>query len=277
MDREPSLAVARNLKRVRSLAWLQSDDWLIDQLSDDEQRAAVSLVLNTKTPRAQVFDLIRHLLKHSGTQARRAAAKALEQFNGKEANELALQTLDDPDPFVQANVLRHLRQRSIPGVMPRLVAKTKSPHAVVREAAQENLAEFSFERFLSAYGMLDEDVRRSTGEMVKKIDPFTVPLLREELAKPSRAKRLRGIEIAVNLNLVDQVEHELGGLLEDEDLIVQLEAIAALAHAASPGSEAFLNDALQDPNERVREAARRSLEERKLVRQWQDIWDNPDS
>jgi HEAT repeat protein len=272
---EPAPGVRKNLKRVRSLAWLQRDAWLIDQLSDDEQHAALTLGLLTKTPRDQLFVLIRYLLEGGGTRARRMAAKALGEFNGKEANELALRTLDDPDPFVQAAVLTHLRQRGIPGVMPKLVEMAKSPHQNVREAAQENLGEFSFERYVEAYGMLDEEVRRSTGEMVKNVDPFTVPLLREEMTSPARAKRLRAIEMAVNLDLIDQVHEEMVALLEDEDLIVRLETIAALARTTSRESETLLRKSLNDPNERIREAAGRSLEERSLVGQWQEIWDSP--
>ena len=271
----PEPGVRKNLKRVRSLAWLQNDAWLIEQLNDDEQHAALTLGLLTKAPRDRLFELIRFLLEHGGIRARRTAAKALEQFNGKEANELALRALDDPDPFVQAGVLSHLRQRGIPGAMPRLVEMAKSPHQIVREAAQENLEEFSFERYVGAYGLLDEEVRQSTGEMVKKIDPYTIPLLREELTSPVRAKRLRGIEMAVNLDLIDQVLEEMAILLEDEDLIVRLEAIAALARSDSRESETLLREVVNDSNERVRDAARRGLEERDLVSHWQEIWDGP--
>ena len=272
---EPTPGVRKNLKRVRSLAWLQPDAWLIDRLTDDEQQAAITLGLLTRSPRDRLFALIRHLLASGGLRARRSAAKALEQFNGKEANELALQTLDDPDPYVQAAVLTHLRQRGIPGAMPKLVEMAKSPHQIVREAAQENLGEFSFERYLGAYGMLDEEVRQSTGEMVKNVDPYTVPLLREELVSPVRAKRLRGIEMVVNLDLIDQVLEEMVALLEDEDLIVRLETIAALARTGSRRSEELLRETLNDPNERVREAARRALEDSNLVSQWHEIWDSP--
>ena len=36
-----------------------------------------------------------------------------------------------------------------------------SPHAVVRKAARESLAEFSFRRYLAAFDMLDEEVRQA--------------------------------------------------------------------------------------------------------------------
>ncbi len=272
---DPTPGVRKNLKRIRSLAWLQREAWLIDQLTDEEQRAALRLALLTKTPRDQLFRLIRHVLQHGDVHARRTAADALEEFRGREANELALKVLDDPDPFVQASIIRHLRQRGIAGAMPRLVELCKSPHQVVREAVQANLGEFSFQRFLGAYSMLDEEVRRSTGEMVKSIDPFTAAQLRQELSSPLRARRLRGIELTLCLDMVDQMGDELAEMLHDDDVIVRLQAIAALARATTPRSEKLLQEASTDPNQRIREAAERSLAERSLMGRWQDIWESP--
>ena len=67
-----------------------------------------------------------------------------------------------------------------------------SPHSVVRKAARESLAEFSFRRYLAAV----ENVRRRRAAgppacWCRKIDPQTVPLLKEELRSPMRTRRLR--------------------------------------------------------------------------------------
>ena len=56
--------------------------------------------------------------------------------------------------------------------------------------------EFSIERFLAAYDMLDDEVRRTTGELVRKIDPEGSATLAEELKSPSRTRRLRALGAA---------------------------------------------------------------------------------
>ena len=172
-----------------------------------------------------------------------------------------MQALADPDPQVQANIIPQLRGRGIPGVLPSLLELVESPYAVVRKAVRESLSEFSFKRFVAAFDMLDEDVRRSTGRLVKKIDPQSVPLLNEELKSPMRTRRLRGLTIARTIDCVESVEGAIVEMLGDEDHLVRMEAATVLADAATPGSVAALQEVLSDSSEVVREAAQRSLAE----------------
>lgn len=261
----PSPGLRQNLKRIHSLAWMQDPFPLVDDLDEGEQEAAVGLVMLTRIPRDQAFRLIRHLLRGGKPAGRRAAAKALEEFNGAEANDLALQALDDPDPAVQARIVGQLRRRSIPNAMSRLLQMVESPHREVREAARENLGEFTFQRYLGAFDMLEEEVCRKTGEMVKKVDPLAIPLLREQLADSARSKRFRAIEMAFAMNLVAEVEDLLAELLRDEDHMLRVQAASALSQTASLFGEALLRRALGDPSEQVREAARRTLDERRFL------------
>ena len=90
-----------------------------------------------------------------------------------------MKVLEDPDPGVQAAVLGQLRHRGIPGILPHLISMVDSPHSEVRKAARESLTEFTFKRFLASFDMLAEEVQRTTGNLVKKVDPQTVPLLHE--------------------------------------------------------------------------------------------------
>ena len=59
-----------------------------------------------------------------------------------------------------------------------------SPHAVIRKAAQESWRS-PVPPLLGSFDLLDDDVRRSTGLLVKKIDPQTGPLLKDELRRRS--------------------------------------------------------------------------------------------
>ena len=85
-------------------------------------------------PRAQVLGLIENILLHGKPGGRREAARALADFQGAEANALAMKGLADPDPQVQANIIPQLRGRGIPGVLPGLMEHVDSPYAVGRRA-----------------------------------------------------------------------------------------------------------------------------------------------
>ena len=158
----------------------------------------------------------------------------MADFRGAEANTLAMRALRDPDPQVQAKVVPQLRSRNIPGTLSVLLELVESPYDVVRRAAREALAEFSFKRYLATFEMLDAEVRRSTGLLVKRIDPHTVPLLREELKSPMRTRRLRGLAVAQAIEAVEVLEPLVIDLLEDEDHMVRVEAATTLGLAASP-------------------------------------------
>ena len=234
IGREPAPAVAQNLKRIDSLAWLrdgarsEESKRLWESLDDAGQHALVRLVMASGIPRLQAFTVIEEMLLRGKPGGRREAARALAEFHGAEANALAMTAVKDHDPQVQAQIVAQLRGRGIPGVLPGLVEMVDSPHAVVRKAARESLAEFSFRRFLGAFDMLDDQVRQSTGMLVKKIDPQTVPQLKEEMGSPMRTRRLRALLIARLIDVVAPLEEPILGLLEDDDHMVRMEAAAAL-------------------------------------------------
>ena len=201
IGRQPSAIVAQNLKRIESVAWTQQCAGILGNLDDLTQHAAVRLVMISSIPRRQAFLVLDYLLRHGKPGGHRASAEALDAFNGTEANALALKALDDSDPEVQATILLQIRRRGIPGALGRLVEMLDSPHGAVRKAARKSLDEFTFQRFLRTFDLLDDEVRKSTGELVKKVDPHTVPQLRSELASRVRTRRLRGLAILRTLDL----------------------------------------------------------------------------
>jgi HEAT repeat protein len=261
VGRKPSDAVRQNLKRMKNIAWLKNSKIIVNNLDDAGQHSLVVLVMSSGIARTQAFSVIEYILELGKPGGRREAARALAVFNGSEANTLALRALGDPDPQVQANVLPHIRRRGIPGGLQRLVEMLDSPHLVVRQAAREALGEFSFARFLGTFEMLDDEARKTTAVIVKKIDQHTIPLLREELQTPVHFRRLRGLQIVRAMDVACLVEELVIEMLKDEDQILRAEAAAALGGCRSPAARSALEKALHDGSVAVREAAQRSLKE----------------
>lgn len=270
IGRDPSALAVQNLRRIRAIGWLQAGPSLLEQLDEAAQHGVVRLVMTSGIPRLQAFNTIEHLLLCGKREGRRAASAALAEFHGAAANALALRALEDEDPQVQANILGQLRRRGIPGVLPRMVEKLDSRHAIARQAAQKSLSEFTFARFLGAFDMLDEEVRRSTGALVKKVDPETGAQLRAELGSRARSRRLRGLTIARTIDLVEPLEATIIDLLRDEDHLVRAEAALALAGCSSQSSWQALREARGDRSETVRRAVQSSLSQREQFSQWRD-------
>ncbi len=259
IGREPSGVVAQNLRRMETIAWARNVA-LLGKLGDAEQHAAVRLLLASAAPRREVFGSIEWLLLNGKPAGRRAAAEALARFHGAEANRLALRALGDNDPEVQAKVIVQLRSRGIPGALNRILALVDSPSPVVRAAVRKSLPEFHFDRYLADFDMMDDALRRSTGRLVKKVDPRCIGRLWEEMRSRVRRRRLRALAVARALELEPKLEEVLLRLLRDEDHMVRAEAAAALAACRTPAARLGLTEALEDRSPVVQEAARKALE-----------------
>lgn len=268
IGREASTVVKQNLKRVTSFAWMRTAADHISQWDDAGQHAAIRLVMASGVSRPQVFSVVEYILHHGKPGGRRAAAEALAEISGTEANNAALAALSDSDPNVQATIVLQLRRRGIPGILSRLVELLESPHSIVRQAARKSLSEFSFKRFLGAFDMLDDDVRRNTGLLVRKADPQTIPLLTAELRSKMRTRRLRGLAIVRTLDVVDALEPAVLQLLQDEDHMIRIEAVNALGASNSDDSRAALEEALNDRSPAVQDAAQKCLSARNVYATW---------
>ena len=256
---DPSPAASYNLKRIDSIPWLRPGENLLDTLDDAEQQSAVRLIAASGVKRPEVFQTLEHLLLHGTPGGRRAACEALTEFSGAEANALVLKALDDADPLVEAAAVRQLRQRGIPGALPRLIELVESSHEVVRSAVRDSLSEFQFQRFLATYDLLEPTVRASTAPLVKKIDPLSAAQLREEMESSARTRRLRAIEMAEVMQLLGETEGRLIELLQDDDHLVRTEAARVLGASDTPEAQMALRLALLDRSPMVQQTAQASL------------------
>lgn len=256
---EPAAAAKVNLRRMTSFPWLRGDLHHLEQLNEQQQHAVVEIVKTSGMNRQQAFEVIQHLARRGKVAGRRAATAALADIQGAEANEVALICLNDEDDQVRANVLMQLRERRVPGAMSFLLEAIESPETVIREAARTCLGEFHIDRYLSAFDMLEDEVRLSTGRLVYKVDPHVVPRLEEELKARGRGRRIRAIAAANAMGAVAPLEAQVIELLSDEDHFVRVEAAAALASCGSDASRQALREALLDRSVAVQEAAQSSL------------------
>jgi hypothetical protein len=167
--------------------------------------------------------------------------------------------LREPDAGVQAAALRQLRARHVPNALALLVAQLDSPKLEIRDAARSSLAEFNFVRYRAMFDLLDEEAVRTTGVLVRQVDPMAKEKLLEELTAPSISTRLRGIEMALAMEATLDVCEQLIELAKHENVALRKEAVAALGEASGPRVVEALTAAAADANRSVAEAARRGL------------------
>jgi hypothetical protein len=253
------LRVLHNMKRLTSISWLEDHRETLLELDGRAQAIAVDLAMASNLTREAQFDLLALMMRSGLAEGRRASYQALAKFDSPAAHELVLAALRDPDSAVQAAAVRQLRPRRLPNALQLLVARLEAPALEVREAARSSLAEFNFVRYWAMFDLLDEHVARTTGVLVRQIDPTASEKLVSELSSPSITARLRGIEVAVAMEATRDVREQLLELVRHENPAVRKEAVTALAHTSGPRVLEALELATRDSNHSVAEAARQSL------------------
>ncbi|MBX3427494.1 MAG: HEAT repeat domain-containing protein [Pirellulales bacterium] len=249
----------KNLGRIAALAFLEPPQH-IDQLPEAQQAAAMRLMMFTAINTGEKLLAAEQLLKSGSPAGRLAACEAAAAATGDQANRLILMAAEDADPAVQAAAARRLHERRIPGAMQKLLEMIDSADPLVAAAAREGLAELNFENYLARYDNMDEESRRSCGEIALKVDLASVARLRVELDSPSRHVRLRAVEIIELLELAPQISDALVERLDDSEHLVRTAAAEALRRCTGVDVRNALIASLSDRSGAVQRAALASLE-----------------
>jgi HEAT repeat protein len=258
--RDELLQSRKRLAHIDRIDWLRNDRRILDELDSTEQEAAVTLAVASAIGPAQKLSLLGCVLENGAPDARRAACAALAEFKGEHVDQLVLRALHDDCPEVQAAAICQLRQRGIPDAINRIMEFLESGHDLVQDAARASLADFTVDRFRAAFDEMNDETRSATGELVRRVDASLPDALRQDILCPSRARRLRAIEMARVSGAVAPLERELIASLDDEDHFIRSAAAAALGQSNTFASRMALRSALSDRSVGVRQAARDSLD-----------------
>lgn len=250
-----------NLKRLESVSWIPNDVQMIRRLEPNHQSMLASFAQATGISHHDRFELVRNLLDVGTPQGRADAVRCLMHYSSSEADQLVLRALEDTDEAVLAEAALQLRERSITGALSRAIQLLDHDSERVREAARKNLAEFTAERYIESFDSMSEQAKRFTGELVLKVDPSIVDLIQRELRSPSRAARLRAMEMARDIGAVNILLSELIGNLDENDHVIRQSAVDTLGRSADPRAIAAIRRALNDQSPIVREAAMTVLEQ----------------
>lgn len=251
-----------NLKRITRLPWLPALNEMVSWLSEEGQCGLVRLVVAASIPKPLLFDALDKVLAHGRPAARALATAALIDIPGDATDRRIMILANDREPIVQASALRQLRSRQLPGAFATLLSRADNRNPHIDEAVRDSLAEFTFARYLAAFDSMSPSVRESTGAVVRKVDREAAGQLALEMEASGRARKLRAIEIAVVMKLVDTLDESFLVALRDEDHAVRAAAASALADSQLPGARAALRQALMDVDMEVRVAAEKALRQR---------------
>ncbi len=256
----PLKQVRQSISRIESLAWGQPGHTVLGSLDKQQQSTAVVLLMGSSIAREKVLEVIGDLLREGNVGGRRAAAKALAEFEGSQACSMVITSMNDEDAQVRANLLVQLRPRNIPGAFSLLIRMIDGAEREVRAALCKALPEFTTRRFLHHFDRLDKNMLQTTGLLVRQLNEDIIPTLTAELEKPSPVWRRKAVMAASAMGVVGELEELLINTLSDKDHMVRVAVAKALADSKSMPTWEALRDALLDKSYAVKHAAEESLQ-----------------
>lgn len=250
----------KNLRSISNLAWIDDSGTLLEQIPPGLQSALVTFLSATGVASQRKIAVQEWLVRHGTPEGRGAASGVLDFLDNEAVQGILEEGLESEDADVQAWATTQIRPHAIPNAMAMLVERLDSPLPAVREAAQQELSDFSLERLLDLFEHLDHEACRRAGVLLRKIDPYCTRKLDRELSHAVRRRRIRAARATHAFGLAGEVAPALLVMLDDDDALVRRTAVEVLADVGVVEIQEVLIDRLKDDSPRVRDAAKKSLE-----------------
>lgn len=253
--------VAANIQRLDRPVWLESTLERARELPVAQQLGLMQVLVRSITDHETRLEWLMRLLSVAAPPVRRQTVKHICETPGIRANKVVSYLVDqEQDAECLAMLLPELRRRNIRGAMRRLLAFLDHSSPEVRLAAGGAFEDCRVERYLAAFDMLGQSVRLSTGQLVRKVDPNTNRVLKEELYGNARPRRLRALIAIRCIGNAQDMQEALFHCLKDEDPKIREATVGTLAYSKTMEAQRQLRGALLDQDPRVKAAAQRALE-----------------
>lgn len=264
----------KSLKQIEEIRWLDPNHALLQMIPAPLQPNLVTLIAATGLPLEKKAAIQQWLLRNGSAEGRNAAAERISNIEKSELQNIVLEGLGSKDESIQAWATSQLRNSNVPDAIGILVDRLDDPDEGVREAAREQLKSFDLERLLEVSEHLDTEMCLRAGEVLLKINPDTLTTLSRQLASPIRSHRLRAAKAVQRMQIQEQVLPGLVSMLDDSEVHVRRTAIEVLSGSTDPLAIAAIQNCIGDPNPRVSELARQTLQN--LKKQFQHLAKNFD-
>ena len=173
--------------------------------------------------------------------------------------------LSDPDERLARLAAREMIRRRPPEFQNILLAPMATAKPSVRRVISRSLGHAGFEQFWDRFDQLDRATRSNAGRALLKILPDSAERLARRLNTGPVEQRLKALQMAQDLGLVDSLRDSLAALTEHPNPKIRSKAVNVLADTADAGGEALLRRVLNDTDPRVRANAIAVLERTQKV------------
>ncbi|MFT5326816.1 MAG: HEAT repeat protein [Planctomycetaceae bacterium] len=255
LPKQPSEYLALNLAKLNGLSWLQDSREIVERLPASVHDRLVAVINHAPLEDEARTRLKAWIIRQSGAAGREAASDVLKLLPQKKANEILYDALGDADAEVEAWATHHLRALKLPDTFEELVKRLDGNVDLVRDAARDELFSFDLNYLLKIFGDLSPGQSRQCGQALLKINPNAPEELIREIEHPFRRRRIRAIEAAEALGILDEVFPSVLEKLDDPEASVRCAVIETLGKSPTPETIKAIQKMTADSHRLVRGSA----------------------
>ncbi|MDR0336241.1 MAG: HEAT repeat domain-containing protein [Planctomycetaceae bacterium] len=256
----PSSEVQDALKRFRSFSWFVSTNPNLPELVQELEPCAVQLLQASSLPKYQMVALYRFFFERSSVESRRSAAVAVRRLVGDDVNAMLLKFVNDSDAETAAMIFRILKSREVKELSNQFELLVNRRELEIKKAIYETTPELHIETFTSRITQMTSGSAQTMGSYVYRIDPNTLPVLRDDIFSPIPVRRFAACLAISAIGLCPQFTKRLIELAEtDDDANVRCAALSALSTILTKESVETIKHLVNDKAMVVRDAATAAL------------------
>lgn len=175
---------------------------------------------------------------------------------------LLKQCLRDPDEQIARLAARDLIRRRPADLENALLPLLAVAPESVRKLIGRAIARPGFESFWTRFDQMDRATRRTAGRAIVRLLPDAVARLGRRLAAGPIEERLKALQIAQELELVEQLKQHVVPLCNHASPRVRSKAVTALGQIGAAAVDTLLERVMTDVDPRVRANAVETMEKR---------------
>ncbi|MDR2644334.1 MAG: hypothetical protein LBC74_16260 [Planctomycetaceae bacterium] len=253
-----------NIQKIKRIEWLADAGKYISDWSEEVQLGYLQVIRKLSIPAINLSAMLLDVFRLGRGKARIIALVEIAKMAGEPVDQLIWKAAEDADSKVQIAALHLLRRRNVPNAMLRILQFANSPHAEVRETVQNLIPEIKLSNFLDIFDELSEEQRIRRFQVICTSNPMVVEELRSVLLLGEPIMKAKGLLCVGYGNLIAPLEGVICEVLsKGETPALRSKAAQLLANGNRELSRGLLVQSLhRDPSQEVREAAKKSLENR---------------
>ncbi len=254
-------AIRVGCKSIRRLAWLESSQKPLFEITAEELRQTVRFLRATNIPDTQKVQWYRSILLSDRKDKQVAALFGIVEIDNDISCEVLRVAIDWAEPELAGIALRVLIARNADDA-PSLPARYRAkPDLSGGDSIERPITGADFSQYWSNYERMSEPYRLTVGRRLLATDPGFVQSLADRLKSSDAAERAQAVNIIKGLQLTDRFRERMLECALDPDRFVRSAAVKALSQLGSAVSERLLSNALEDEDRRVRANAIEALDD----------------